>query len=99
MSNRRVRSSRGRKSGGKNKRVNTRSVKDVFLIVTEGTTEKNYFEMECFRPWERGGLNALLRTYEQRKVKTLTGQTNRCGMSQVPSLEANFATRENYFSV
>lgn len=49
MSNRRVRSSRQREFGGKNNRVNTRSVKDVFLIVTEGTTEKNYFEMECFR--------------------------------------------------
>ena len=49
MSNRRVRSSRERKFGGKSKRANTRPVKDVFLIVTEGTTEKNYFEMECFR--------------------------------------------------
>lgn len=49
MSNRRVRSSRQRKFGGKSKRANTRPVKDVFLIVTEGTTEKNYFEMECFR--------------------------------------------------
>ncbi|OHO81429.1 hypothetical protein HMPREF2736_06530 [Corynebacterium sp. HMSC036E10] len=49
MSNKQVRSSREKKFGGKNKRAKTRPVKDVFLIVTEGTTEKNYFEMGCFR--------------------------------------------------
>ena len=48
MTNKRVRS-REKKFGGKDKRAKTRPVKDVFLIVTEGTTEKNYFEMECFR--------------------------------------------------
>lgn len=49
MSNKQVRSSREKKFGGKNKRSKTRPVKDVFLIVTEGTTEKNYFQMGCFR--------------------------------------------------
>lgn len=45
----RVKSSQNNKFRGKNDKSKTRQVKAVFMIVTEGTSEKNYFEMDCFR--------------------------------------------------
>lgn len=49
MNSRNVRSARQNKFRGKAASANSRSLKAVFLIVTEGVTEKNYFEMDCFR--------------------------------------------------
>lgn len=49
MANRKVHSSRKDKLKGKNRTAKTRQVKATFLIVTEGTSEKHYFEMDSFR--------------------------------------------------
>lgn len=49
METRKVQSSRGAKFKGKVSSANSRELKAVFLIVTEGVTEKNYFDMDLFR--------------------------------------------------